>query len=355
MDIADFAYRDFLIKRIISGTLRLKMGGNSYLIDRPTSEDLYIASSIYWETYYEAEAGDCLTRPQLMDFLYSNGIWSDKLQKQLEQSEKDLENAKVGLFENKLKTEEKRIARNLIRSIKFKIDELYAKLHQYDYVTCGGVAQIAKQRYIIASCLKDSNGNKLFSQDLWRENIDRLDLAISLYNDSIIPDKDLRYLARTEPWRTIWMSSKYCTSIFGVAASELTDEQKTLIMWSRMFDNIYESTECPTEEVIEDDDMLDGWLILQRRKREADKAKVSLDDSIRSEKIKNAEELFVVVETPEDAKKIGDMNDAHTNKVRKQRLDYIMEKGEVNELSMPDTKQRMMMEFVQMQRQRGKK
>ena len=44
-----------------------------------------------------------------------------------------------------------------------------------------------------------------------------------------------------------------------------------------MYDNIQESMDCPTEDVINDDDMLDGWFIVQNRKREKDKKEKDVD------------------------------------------------------------------------------
>ena len=38
-----------------------------------------------------------------------------------------------------------------------------------------------------------------------------------------------------------------------------------------MYDNVYESHERPNDKIIEDDDCLDGWFIVQRRKHEKDK------------------------------------------------------------------------------------
>ena len=38
---------------------------------------------------------------------------------------------------------------------------------------------------------------------------------------------------------------------------ELTYNQKNLMIWSQMYDNIQETLDCPSKEVIEDDDILD--------------------------------------------------------------------------------------------------
>ena len=43
---------------------------------------------------------------------------------------------------------------------------------------------------------------------------------------------------------------------------------KNIVMWSQLYDNVQESMDAPTKDVIKDDDLLDGWLIVQGKKRE---------------------------------------------------------------------------------------
>jgi hypothetical protein len=45
-----------------------------------------------------------------------------------------------------------------------------------------------------------------------------------------------------------------------------------------MYDNVYESMECPPDEVIKDDDMLDGWFIQQHKDREKKLKEKSTDE-----------------------------------------------------------------------------
>ena len=87
----------------------------------------------------------------------------------------------------------------------------------------------------------------------------------------MLGESEIRELARSEPWKSIWSSSKNEGVLFGKRAIELSEEQKHLIMWSTMYDSIGESPDSPSDKIIADDDMLDGWLILQRREREHNK------------------------------------------------------------------------------------
>ena len=296
-----------------------------------------------------------MSKDDVLDMLLEKGLWSSELDKQLERAQKDLENTKVKLFEANLTENEMKMGKELVFVIRNKIEELNSRRHQYDYVSCDGVAQAAKHRYLIAASLRDVDGKPLFSKDLWRENIELLDLAISTHASLQLTEVEIRHLARTDPWRTIWSTSKKCGSLFGCPSVNLSEEQKSIIIWSQMFDNIFESPDCPSDKVIEDDDRLDGWLIVQRRKRESEKVKTDISNEIKSEKIKNSDEIFIVAKSHDHISKISGMTDAYSSAIKKQRMNVLRERGVVNELDMPDTKQEMRMQFVQMEKNRGKK
>ena len=65
-------------------------------------------------------------------------------------------------------------------------------------------------------------------------------------------------------------------------------------MWSSLYDNIQESPDCPSNEVINDDDMLDGWMIIQKRNREQAKLQKDAENKFGNKKISNADEVFIV-------------------------------------------------------------
>ena len=61
-----------------------------------------------------------------------------------------------------------------------------------------------------------------------------------------------------------------------------------------MYDNIQEAAETPSEDVINDDDVLDGWFIVQRKKREVESAQNDFENSTKNERIKGAGEVFCI-------------------------------------------------------------
>jgi hypothetical protein len=66
--------------------------------------------------------------------------------------------------------------------------------------------------------------------------------------------------------------------------------------------------DSPNEKVIEDDDCLDGWFIVQQRKRDKDKKQQEVDSMITNPKIANSQEIYVVAKDQESAQEIYDLN-----------------------------------------------
>ena len=115
-----------------------------------------------------------------------------------------------------------------------------------------------------------------------------------------------------------------------------------------MYDNIQESMDCPPDEVIEDDDMLDGWLLVQKKKREQEQAENEVANKTSNNKIANSDEIFVMAGTQEDANKINSSNTYHNQQIKKQRMQIVRQKGEAKDLDFPDQQLKMRQKSNQM-------
>ena len=208
-----------------------------------------------------------------------------------------------------------------------------------DYLTLENFAQTKKNEYIIANSLyyKQSN-EKVFNTHIDDINYNEFEKLTSAVSKHIITIEIYKTIARHETWKMIWYANK--NNIFDKPASRLTDEQKTLISVSNMYDKIYEHPECPPDFVIEDEDMLDGWMIEQKRKNEASKKENSNQDIL--SKHNKAKEIFVVGDK-EDIDEIQSMNSLQSQHIIKQRSRIIKnaENG-VEEINLPDVKQELL-------------
>ena len=85
----------------------------------------------------------------------------------------------------------------------------------------------------------------------------------------------------------------------------------------------------------EDDDMLDGWFIIQSKKRDQEKAESEFENST-NDKIKNSSEVFVVARSERDKYRVEGMNDMQSKVIKKQRAATIKEKGSVGQHEFKD-------------------
>lgn len=324
--------REFLISRIAAGYYRHK----GLKILSPNKDLLYEGCELYSEIYQKAKENGVLTDSQVLDFLIEQGLWDETETKRLEVDiPKYIENCKVELYQATLDKERREMAREYIKTAKKELVRIFGIRHSWDHLTCHGVASFAKWQFIIEKCTQKDGKQYDFSE------IDQAKI-LEVINNSQISESEFRELVRNEPWNSIWTAKKF-VPLFDRPAIELTEDQKRLISLSCLYDNVYSHQDCPSEEVIEDDDMLDGWLILKKRESQKDKAKNEILE--KAGKNANAEEVFIVTDS-ENAGKVYDINDQYTSNIIKSRLHMVGEKGEVNYKDFLDVKQDMVIKMT---------
>ena len=112
-----------------------------------------------------------------------------------------------------------------------------------------------------------------------------------------------------------------------------------------MYDNVYESMDCPSDSVIDDNDALDGWFIVQRRKREQQVKEAGMDD-ITGANMGNANEIFVMTD---DAKSVYELNDPISKGIVKSRSKQVEEEGQVKYQDFGDVKREIQMQAARQQ------
>ena len=315
----DYHTRDYYVSRIIIGYLKYK--DVKIEID---NEIKYEANLVYKEKLEECIEVGLLRDADMSQFLIEIGVWTEKERDYLENKKigitHQIDTWKVKLFEACFNKKERDQIRVYLETAKREYNRLFFLRHCLDQFTCEGVALQAKTNYIIENCSKDKQA---------------LSQVLHFYNDSYISDEIIRELARTDPWQSTWSCAKN-NQLFNKSASEYTDDQKRLVYWSRLYDSIYENPDCPSDDVIQDEDLLDGWLIIQRRKREEQQAQKIGDDKL--SKINNADEVYILTDNKDDASRINSKNNSVASSVRNNRIKEIQKKGKVFEQDFGDMK-----------------
>ena len=125
--------------------------------------------------------------------------------------------------------------------------------------------------------------------------------------------------------------------------------QKSLINWTRMYDSIYESMETPSDSIIEDDYAVDGWFVVQRRKRDDDRK------ASEGNKLPESAEVFVPVKNEKEANRVYDMNTQQGKQVIKSRTKDLEERGSLEEGQFTHVKQDLAMKANRQMFERHKK
>lgn len=323
--------RDFLLYQIYTGYLNINLKGNKMRINiAPSLDILYEASEVYYNTYNKAKNDGILDEREIKDFLFEQGLWDDEQEKLIETDIPNyLENIKVEMYKNYTDNEFLEKSRTYMEKANEKFYTLFNIRHSWDHITCHGVANYSRWQFLVENC------SMINGKSVYMNTIEIADVLESI-NMSRLGDSKIRELSRTEPWRTTWYSGKKF-QLFGKPAVEYSEDQKKLVYWSLLYDNIYENHECPPDEVVDNDDILDGWMIIKRRNQIAEKKKSYLEDKIGNNK--NAGEIYVVAKNERERNDILELNDILSTNIIKNRINSIRKHGDMGEHEFSDVQQ----------------
>jgi hypothetical protein len=292
-----------------------------------------------------------MNEDEMYDMMLQNGVWSKEEEEKIEAFPTRIENLKVALFEAQIQPKIFDATKKTLNNEKERFKKLLEKKSRFGNFTSTGAANTLKLQYLLYVSVIDKKGEFVYDGDnFWEDEHKLIEHIFKKYLSEQIKEEKIRELARTEPWRSYWGASKVEGSVFGKGAAELTTDQRALINWSKFYDGIYEHMESPSEKVVQDDDLLDGWLIIQKRKRERDKLEKEVDKKLG--KNKGAQEVYVMADNAEHAQKINSLNNPMAKGIKNSRDKAIEEHGSVAEQDLPDAKRRIRMQAANQQRQR---
>lgn len=341
--------REFFISSIRSGNVIIKKDDIKLIIKPLTLDQSIEACEVYNEAYEQAYIDGIMSQEEMDQWMEENGLWSKSDEDKIEGIKKDLEKLKIEIYNARNNVKLREQIRLYIRAGEKQLSKNIIQKNIYYQNTREGFASTEK----VAWSIKNTT---FYHNDLY--NFEQLSLpyVVEEWQSSFLNDTQVRDLARNEPWKSLWTirDSTKLKLFNNLENSELTHNQKNIIIWSQMYDNIQESLECPARDVIDDDDMLDGWFIIQGKKREQEKLKQEMENSTKNEKIKNASEVFVMAQSKDDAERIDSMNDINAINIKKQRNEFIRKRGEVAHHNLPDERLKLQMQQTNDMRRRFK-
>ncbi len=330
---------DDLIHRIVSGYYHITIDNNVYTIKSPNldirSRAHFIYQSIIEDNKFDLT--NWIPNDQINTLLLFNNIWNNDKQKELDAQYKLLDQTKIELFLNYSNDKKRKLFKETIISISQYISSLYNKKTYFDFLSLEFYARTIENQFIALNMvyLKD---RLLFSpndDDIDSELYSRI---IELIQKNIIDMDLMKTIVKSEKWKQYWSASK--EHIFEGPSHRWTEDQLTIVNLSKTYDSIREHMESPPEEIIQDNDALDGWMIYQNRKVEKDKKKQAIEDKYGLNN-KRGDEVFILTDSVEETKEIFALNDAQA-KSRINQIKQISKEGkEIKWQDVPFVKQEL--------------
>ena len=242
---------------IVSGKVNLRFRSADIFVSGASIDQRYDAEIFADRSYKESFEAGYYTQQEMEDLLIDKGLWSEKEDEVLEKLPDDLEQMKLDYYNNFHVLETRLKVKGYIDKTIEKIGKLLSKKNVYYENTCEGIRDTSRHDYLIerTSFYKDG-GFFDFGKVSPR-------IVAVLYMKTCLDSNEIRQISKLDRWRATWAACKTPGELFGRTV-DMTDMQLSLLSWSRVYDNVHESTEVPTEDIIEDDLALDGWFVALR-------------------------------------------------------------------------------------------
>lgn len=337
----------YLVHKLLSGKNLFKYNNIEYCQTNP-SLDIRIEADFLFKETYESNlfSESFLSQDELRLILLEHKLISFDHDSQTKKLEKKIEDIKVELykfFKNKnLKTTYKKQIEHY-RKILLGFLE---KFHCLDFLLLDHFCNKIKFEYILSNTIFYKSNNALVFDFKNLDYIQFNNITTHIANDELNSLDTLKIIAKDPYWKNYWSSNK--SSLFSEPAQNWSDQQKALVNLSSMYDSVYESMDCPDEDIIDDNDALDGWFIFQKRKRLLEKKEKGVDQLLG--KGKNSGEIFLMANSKEDIQEISDMNSEESLQIYRSRIETTRASSRpVHETEFPDVKGRIIQELKGMQ------
>ncbi len=323
---------EYILYRICNGYYYIKVDNIDYKIVAPDISSKYLAHTIYIDIINNDKYDNLWLSSKTIEKLLSvNNLWNSEQESKLEDIQKSLDNTKIQYYLNFFIHDIKAELKKAISSINQNIIELQSKKHYFDYLTLEAYAQNIKNQYL-CSTMVYRNGTRIFSSNIEDLDFDLLGKIIPEIYKNTIGQYELKKLARSEIWRSYWTSNK--DNVFSGPVINWTDEQRSLVNFTRTLDAIREHMEAPDNDIIEDDDALDGWMLHQHEKITKEKKTQHITEKYNL-KDKAGQEVFILESNKQAQKEIFALNDPQTRRDLKVANKLLDQKGTLQEYEIP--------------------
>ena len=340
------ADKETLLHRILCGKLYFYFKGEKYELRSADYDIRYESDILYNSIINDEKYNDWIREENMLGVMVDLGIWNNGMNSIIKQLQSKIENFKVELFQNFASLSKHPKIRNSLQASKNQLNKILSAKQDFFNHTLEGYASSIKNEFVLCNTLYKKDKKVFDYQNNNATTYVFFNDLVSEINKYAISVDDIKIVAKSDNWKSYWNANK--TNVFPGSVSEWTDDQRGLVNVSKMYDSIYEHPECPNEKVIEDDDMLDGWMIVQKRKNEKEKNQKTIDEL--NPNLKKAQEVFLMANNSQDVESILDLNSPEAMHRLNQKIATINRTGEVEDSQLPDVKMNLMNQANEMRK-----
>ena len=266
------------------------------------------------------------TSLELESYLAEQGIWIESREQKYLQDLEDMQSMKVDYYDNFAIPSRR-------QGIKSAITKKMALVHS-DHMDKTYLSE-----YTCEAARDEAYGIHLFNK------VDNPFVYFRKFQSARISEDVIRDLYFDHTWRMVWGVSKDAMSIFGIHMNHLNENQLSLLYWSKLYDNISESSEAPSSASMKDPLAVDGWLIKQSKKRDA-------EERLKSIPGKDGE-VFLPARNKQEAKEIMSLNTSEASRIIKSKAKELSKGVDIDEANFAHVKQDISMKINEASMRKG--
>lgn len=239
----DSHYRK-IFKEISEGFSCVFLEGQKVYIKHQSTSDLVEFDDVYQSYLKRALDKGLETEEQVLESLKKDGMWTEKDENEIESQTFYLESLNRNKKNIVLPSALQQV-NNQIKEAEQKVKELREKKSGLISNTANQYAlNRANDYYIYNSFFKDKKlENPLYTEEEFAYvGVDEITRLISTYNDfhQSFSETKIQHLAIQDFYRIYYSFTERCTDFYGKPVVELTNFQLNLILYTRIYKNIFE-------------------------------------------------------------------------------------------------------------------
>ena len=250
-----------MLNRILAQNWRVYINDQLYLYQQSIPWDLAAEADEIRDTFLrENKFGAFLRRANIVPMLVQRGLLNPDYESELSKVNTSIQNTLLALYKDYEMVTRREQHRLRLDQLRGQVGDVYSLIFTHELHSIEGIADSVRQDFLISRLTKDSLGYPIPDE--------LIDTFRNKYIEMQPTTPEIRKLARNDGWKSMWLLMGMDIFIY----RPISELQNTLATYSRMYENVYQHHECPPQQIIEDDDALDGWFISQHRDRLKDDA-----------------------------------------------------------------------------------